>query len=96
MKKHQMQEAVKNAEGSQEMKDEVLREKFKALITSKAFLEQLIMWKLSYGLSFICLKLLAITDDIEIYQDKSQTWVEIIENKTTVPNKQFGKPKTES
>lgn len=79
MKKHQMREALKSADGSQEMKDEILEKQFQTLTTSEAFLEQLIIWKLSYGLSFICLKLLAIIDDYNSYKDKSQTWIEIIE-----------------
>lgn len=79
MKKHQMREAIKNAEGSQEMKDEILEEKYSQLTISEPFLEQLTTWKLSYGLSFICIKLLAIIDDIELYEDKEQTWIEIIE-----------------
>jgi DNA-binding MltR family transcriptional regulator len=81
MKKYQMRNSIKDAEGSETTKNKVLEEQFETLTTTTAFLEQFIVWKLSYALSFICIKILAIIDDLELHEDKSQTWIEIIENK---------------
>jgi len=82
IKKHQMREAIKNVDVSQKIKDEILEKQFKYFITSDVLLDQLVIWQLAYGLSFICLKLLAILDDYGVAQDRTQTWIEIMENKS--------------
>ncbi len=42
--------------------------------------KQLIIWKLAYGLTFICLKIEAIIDDFKFIKETSKTWTDYIDN----------------
>lgn len=52
------------------------KEKTAEIPTNPHVIEQYIMWKLSYGLTFMCLKIIAIDDEYK-QLDKSKIWIEI-------------------
>ncbi len=53
MKEIQMRDTVKLAEGIDEMKESIIQEKLKTLWNDPYVNDQLVIWKLGYGLTFI-------------------------------------------
>lgn len=82
-KKHQMLQAIKEDGPMEDWKYKILEEKYETLLDNPDVKEQLIIWKLSYGLTLICIKLMVLIDEYSLLKNRKLTWIEILEEKNT-------------
>ena len=85
IKELQMRKAVEQAEGSAAMKENVVQEKLKTIWDEPSVNNQLVIWKLAYAMTFMCIKLLVLLDEYDALKEKDLTWLEIIDK-----NKEIG------
>lgn len=54
-----------------------IEKKLEILKDDESIKEQLRIWVLSYGLVFMCLKIMVLIDDLNILDNESLTWIDI-------------------
>jgi len=58
--------------------EKIWNEKYPNPEEDEAIAEQLIIWKLAYGLTFLCLKIMSVTDEYAMLRSNADTWVELM------------------
>ena len=76
-KKNKLKKGLKNSNLSDYDYDKLWTEHVPNPDENETIQNHLIVWKLSYGLTFLCLKIEAISDDYSFMQGKDKIWIDI-------------------
>ncbi|MEJ8591538.1 hypothetical protein JSO54_09850 [Riemerella anatipestifer] len=75
-KTSQIKQIIEKQDIDEKTKEKIFEEQTKDLENNSALQNQLRIWKLSYSLTIICLKIKTIENEYEKF-DKNKTWIEI-------------------
>ena len=80
-KKHKMIQAAKETGSLDEWKIDIVNKKHATLKDDPDFKNELVIWKLSYSLTLMCIKLSVLIDEYACLDERKLTWLEILNRK---------------